>query len=140
GCYVPLVTYNPLDAKLGIVGIPAAAAGTTGGLSTHDSLAAVGTNVSAIKTKTDVALPSTAYGTEGGLATHVIVAGTAEYVVATATNVDLLKDLLEADIVVDTSVTPWARVLIKKDTGGLGVGIELLRQPMYDTTGAGVTS
>ncbi len=53
-----------------------------------------------------------------------------------------LKDLLEADRVIDTGVSPWALVLIKKGSGALGdVGaVELLRQGLHDVTGAGVTN
>ena len=51
-----------------------------------------------------------------------------------------LAELLEADRYIDTSVTPWALVLTRKNSGGPGVGIELLRQRLQTETGANVTS
>lgn len=47
----------------------------------------------------------------------------------------LLKDLLEADRVIDKSTNPWALVLLKRGSGPLGEGQELLRQSLYDTNG-----
>lgn len=51
-----------------------------------------------------------------------------------------LAELLEADRYIDTSVTPWALVLMRKNSGGPGVGVELLRQRLLTETGANVTS
>jgi hypothetical protein len=51
-----------------------------------------------------------------------------------------LAELLEADRYIDTTVTPWALVLTRKNSGGPGVGIELLRQRLQTETGANVTS
>ena len=51
-----------------------------------------------------------------------------------------LAELLEADRYIDTSVTPWALVLTRKNSGGPGVGVELLRQRLQTETGANVTS
>ena len=51
-----------------------------------------------------------------------------------------LAELLEADRYIDTSVTPWALVLTRKNTGGPGVGVELLRQRLFTETGSSVTS
>ena len=48
------------------------------------------------------------------------------------------KKLLEADRVIDTTVTPWALVLIEKGTGALGSGNELLRQKLHDVSGTNV--
>jgi hypothetical protein len=48
-------------------------------------------------------------------------------------------DLMVADLYTDTSVSPWARVLMKKGTGGIGVGVELLRQSMSKASGAAVS-
>lgn len=45
------------------------------------------------------------------------------------------RDLLEADRYIDTSPTPWQLVLVKKGTGALGVGTELLRQDLFDEAG-----
>jgi hypothetical protein len=52
--------------------------------------------------------------------------------------VSSLVDLMEADRYIDTTTDTghWALVLIKKGTGALGVGTELLRQPLYDIDGA----
>lgn len=58
---------------------------------------------------------------------------------ATAANQTILRDLLEADRYIDTSTTPWNLVLIKKGTGGLTTGTELLRQELKDTTNANIT-
>ncbi len=54
----------------------------------------------------------------------------------------LAKDLLEADRVVDTTVQPWALVLIKKGSGALGQQgtVELLRQKLRDVTGSPITN
>jgi hypothetical protein len=54
----------------------------------------------------------------------------------------LLKDLLEADRYVDTTVTPWALVLVKKGSGALGQqgAVELLRQKLRDVGGAPITN
>lgn len=49
-------------------------------------------------------------------------------------------ELLEADRYIDTTVTPWALVLTRKNSGGPGVGVELLRQRLQTETGANVTS
>jgi hypothetical protein len=53
-----------------------------------------------------------------------------------------VRDLVEADRVIDTTVSPWALVLIKKGTGALGApgAVELVRQKLYDVTGGGVTN
>lgn len=45
GCHVPLVTYNPLDARLGMVGIPLTAPGVEGGLAGHITVAGTATLV-----------------------------------------------------------------------------------------------
>lgn len=51
-----------------------------------------------------------------------------------------LAELLEADRYIDTTVTPWALVLTRKNSGGPGVGVELLRQQLQTETGVNVTS
>lgn len=51
-----------------------------------------------------------------------------------------LNDLLESDEFVDTSVTPWHHVAMKKGTGVIHVGTELLRKQLKDTTGANITT
>lgn len=51
-----------------------------------------------------------------------------------------LAELLEADRYIDTSVSPWALVLTRKNSGGPGVGVELLRQRLLTETGTDVTS
>lgn len=56
------------------------------------------------------------------------------------TKVTAIQKLLEADLAVDTSVTPWALVFLENGTGGIGVGMELLRQPLKDVNGNTVTS
>ena len=53
---------------------------------------------------------------------------------------DLRMKLLEADQVVDTGTDPWQLVWIEKGTGGLGVGVELMRKDIRDTAGTGITS
>jgi hypothetical protein len=57
-------------------------------------------------------------------------------------DLDAINDLLEADRVIDTGVSPWALVLIKKGTGALGDegAVELLRQGLHDVSGAAVTN
>lgn len=106
--------------------------------------------VDAIQGRVATAIPNQAMGSSGGLASHTITQGTATAVATMLADLvnggrldlifDRIQDLLEADRVVDTGVTPWALVLIKKGSGALGVGTELLRQPLYDTNGAGLTS
>lgn len=56
--------------------------------------------------------------------------------------VTFCRDLLEADRVIDTSVVPWALVLIKRGTGALGQSgaVELLRQKLRDVQGNAVTN
>src|SRR3990167_932259 len=54
--------------------------------------------------------------------------------------VSTLLSLLEADLYVDTSVTPWAEVHMLKGTGGIGVGTELLRRRLFNTGGTNLTS
>lgn len=49
-------------------------------------------------------------------------------------------DLLEATLWIDIAVTPWALVHIKKGTGALGTGTELLRQTLKDTAGVNITT
>jgi hypothetical protein len=56
---------------------------------------------------------------------------------AAANLVDVMA-LLNADVLIDTSTTPWAIVWIAKGTGGIGVGTELLRKRLFDTTGSNI--
>jgi hypothetical protein len=53
--------------------------------------------------------------------------------------VSLLDDLFESDRIIDAAASPWDLVHIKKGTGGLGVGTELLRQQLKDVAGTGIT-
>lgn len=55
-------------------------------------------------------------------------------------DVSRVMSLLEADLYIDTSVTPWAEVHMLKGTGGIGVGIELLRRRLFSTGAANLTS
>lgn len=48
--------------------------------------------------------------------------------------------IAKADQYIDTSVDPWNVVYIRAGTGGLGVGVELLRKRLYDAAGAALTS
>jgi hypothetical protein len=53
----------------------------------------------------------------------------------------LVRDFQEADRYIDTAVSgQWKLVLIKKGTGGLGVGTELLRANLYDVLGSPITN
>lgn len=58
---------------------------------------------------------------------------------AVATNVASCLALALADERTDTGTNPWNRVLLQQGTGGIGVGTELLRQKLYDSTGAAIT-
>ncbi len=49
-----------------------------------------------------------------------------------------IVDLIEADRFIDTATTPWALVLVKNGSGGLGSGIELLRQQLKDVSSADI--
>ena len=51
-----------------------------------------------------------------------------------------IYDLLNADMYVDKSGTPWQLVYIKRGTGGLGVGTELLRKSLKDVDGSNLAS
>ena len=51
-----------------------------------------------------------------------------------------MLQLLQADLYVDTSVTPWDLVYMVKGSGGIGVGTELLRQNIKNTAGSNLTS
>jgi hypothetical protein len=65
--------------------------------------------------------------------------GTNSYEIIPASSIQTAIDFLEADRHIDTTQTPWDLVLIKKGTGALGVGTELLRQELKDTGGANIT-
>ncbi|HEX3725835.1 MAG TPA: hypothetical protein VHV08_06315 [Pirellulales bacterium] len=88
------------------------------------------------------ALPAAAASSAGGLPT--IGSGAGQIALDGSGNVSsqMIRDLIEADRVVDTTVAPWALVLIKKGSGALGQpgAIELLRQKLYDVTGGGITN
>ena len=55
-------------------------------------------------------------------------------------DVSKMFSLIEADLYIDTSVTPWAEVHMLKGTGGIGVGTELLRRRLFNTSAANLTS
>jgi hypothetical protein len=57
-----------------------------------------------------------------------------------AVQVQALRDLLEADVYVDTTAAPWQVVWIKRGTGNISTGVELMRKDIKDVTGAGITS
>jgi hypothetical protein len=54
---------------------------------------------------------------------------------AIQTTVDFIKNVLESDAEVDTTVTPWQLVIKHKTTGAV-----LIRKALKDVTGAGITS
>jgi len=92
------------------------------------------------------ALPAVASGGDGGLLTTGVGANQVQVsgdgALARVLSVAACQDLLEADRVIDTSVVPWALVLIKKGSGSLGQNgtVELLRQKLYDASGNPVTN
>lgn len=51
-----------------------------------------------------------------------------------------MLDLLQADKIIDQSVTPWQLCYVKRNTGGLEEGEILLRQDLFDVAGNPVTS
>lgn len=55
------------------------------------------------------------------------------------TRIQSLLDIEQADLWIDTGVTPWAVVWIKKNTGTLGVGTELKRKRLLTTAAGNVT-
>lgn len=65
---------------------------------------------------------------------------TDKHLIAAPIEVSILPSLLEADLYIDTTVTPWAEVHMLKGTGGIGVGTELLRRRLYSTGGSSLTS
>jgi hypothetical protein len=46
---------------------------------------------------------------------------------------------VDAQEAIDTSVTPWAHVRIRKATGDLGTGVELRRRKLKDINNANIT-
>lgn len=66
--------------------------------------------------------------------------GIGMHVVADCIEVSSIFSIIEADQIIDTSVTPWALVYILKGTGGIGVGTELLRKRLHNTAGANLVS
>ncbi len=92
------------------------------------------------------ALPNVASGSAGAIPTtgtganQIQVNGTGA--ISSVVSVAACQDLLEADRVIDTTVVPWALVLIKKGSGMLGQpgAVELLRQKLRDVGGASVTN
>lgn len=55
-------------------------------------------------------------------------------------NAQFSRDILEADMYVDTTATPWDMVAIKKGSGTLTTGTVLLRQKLRTTAAGNVTS
>jgi hypothetical protein len=92
------------------------------------------------------ALPNVASGSAGAIPTtgsganQIQVNGTGA--ISSVVSVAACQDLLEADRVIDTTVAPWALVLIKKGSGALGQSgaVELLRQKLRDVNGAPVSN
>lgn len=106
-------------------------------------LAAVDTEVAAIKAKTDL-IPA-APAAVGDIPTATTIRDAILNRVlggnhTTANTPGLLLQLLDADLYVDTSTTPWAMVYMRKGTGGIGIGTELLRQSLKSTAGVNLTS
>lgn len=54
--------------------------------------------------------------------------------------VSTISNLAQADMYVDNGVVPWALVWMKKGSGGIGIGVELMRKRLADVTGANLTS
>jgi len=92
------------------------------------------------------ALPNVASGSAGAIPTtgtganQIAVNGAGA--ISSVVSVAACQDLLEADRVIDTTVVPWALVLIKKGSGTLGQPgtVELLRQKLRDVHGASITN
>lgn len=55
-------------------------------------------------------------------------------------NLNNVLDLQQATWAVDQNVTPWALVALKKGTGGIGTGTELLRQNLKQIDGSDITA
>lgn len=58
----------------------------------------------------------------------------------TTGQVEWLLRLIDADLYVDTTVTPWAIVYMVRNSGGIGVGTELHRKKLTDVTGTNLTA
>jgi hypothetical protein len=92
------------------------------------------------------ALPNVASGNAGAIPTtgtganQIQVNGSGA--ISNVVNVVSCQDLLEADRVIDTTVVPWALVLIKMGSGTLGQpgAVELLRQNLRDVNGGPITN
>jgi drug/metabolite transporter superfamily protein YnfA len=93
--------------------------------------------VALVKAKTDL-IPASpaAVGSPMTLTSAYDAAKTA----ATQASVTSINDLIEATKWIDTSTVPWALVYIRKGTGNLGTGVELLRQSLYTASGANITT
>ncbi len=59
---------------------------------------------------------------------------------AISTLLTTIDDIIEADQYTDTGVVPWAVVHMRKGTGGIGVGVELMRKKIYTTDGTALIS
>lgn len=59
---------------------------------------------------------------------------------AAQASITAITDLLESSKVIDTTTDPWEVVFLRKGTGGLGTGVELLRQSLSNVDGDGITS
>jgi len=59
---------------------------------------------------------------------------------ADVSDLTIIKDLLEADLFIDTTQTPWEIVYIEKGTGIVGVGTELMRKQLKEIDGSGITA
>jgi len=55
-------------------------------------------------------------------------------------DLDTIKKLLEADIYIVSTTTPWNLVYMEKGTGAPGVGTELLRKALKEIDGTNITA
>ena len=105
------------------------------GLSTHADATTIETAITNLQAHGDANWES------GAVADPWATALPGSYAAGTAGRiVSAVQDLLEADRWIDTGVAPWAFVLIRKGTGPLGTGTELLRQALYDSSGAAINA
>lgn len=106
------------------------------------AIEAAGSHLALILEDTGTTLPAAigAIPTNPYTGTPPTAAAIRQEIDSNSTQLALLAKLAQADLVIDTDVSPWALVWIEKDTGALGVGTELLRQTLRDVNGDPITA
>jgi hypothetical protein len=101
--------------------------------------------LAALNASGSIKATDTSGGALGTLANQQTIAGyldteVAAILAAVDTEVASILALLQADVYVDTNVTPWDLVFMVAGSGGIGVGTELMRKNLKDVNGTNLTS